>query len=139
MLDMSEYRREYDRHYYHRRQAAQGPQLLRLVAAALCQLCGDEWASTHVGWNDEIFVCGNCNNKLSNWDREKEMERRKMDALCQVCYHRARRIGLHEASQLRCCCGCSAWLSEGEAEGSQRWKPAKDSPWDDRWKAGSPL
>ena len=34
---------------------------------------------------------------------------------------------------------CSAWLSEGEAEGSQRWKPANADPWDDRWKAGSHL
>ena len=131
-MDMSD-RREYDRHYYHSvRQPKNAAS--KAVAAAICQLCGDDWANTHVGWNSEIFVCGNCDRKLSNWDREKEMARRKMEALCQVCYIEPAE-SLHEASQLRCCCGCSAWLSEGEAEGSQRWKPA-ENPWDADVKLG---
>ena len=58
-----------------------------------------------------------------------------MEALCQVCCEEPA-IGLHEASQLRCCCGCSAWLSEGEAEGSQRWEPAEGDPWDEGGKLG---
>ena len=41
-------------------------------------------------------------------------------------------ISIHEASQLRCCVGCIAWLSEGEAEGIQRWEPAKANPWDEK-------
>ena len=106
----------YDRDYYRdvRRYKTAG---FKAVAAASCQLCGDEWANTHVGWNSEIFVCSTCSSKLSKWDREKEMERRKMDALCQVCYVEPA-ISLHDSSLLRCCCGCSAWLSEGEAEGA---------------------
>ena len=58
-----------------------------------------------------------------------------MEALCQVCYIEPA-ITIHEASQLRCCCGCSAWLSEGEAEGSQRWKEVKGYPWDTDEKLG---
>ena len=124
----------YDRNYYRdvRRYKTLG---FKAVAAGSCQLCGDEWANTHVGYNAEIFVCSTCSSKLSKWDREKEMERRKMDALCQVCYVDPA-ISLHESSQLRCCCGCSAWLSEGEAEGSQRWKPAEGDPWDTDEKLG---
>ena len=38
--------------------------------------------------------------------------------------------------QLRCCVGCLVWLSEGEAEGSQRWKPANADPWDEDGKLG---
>ena len=105
------------------------------MAAATCQICGDEWANTQAGWNAEIFVCDNCNNKLSKWDREKEDREREMATLCQVCYVEPL-IGLHEASQLRCCCGCLVWLSEGEAEGSQRWKPANADPWDTDEKLG---
>ena len=132
MLDMSD-RGEYQRNYY--RDVRQPKNAAsKAVAAATCPICGDEWASTHAGWNAEIFVCGNCNNKLSNWDREKEMARRKMEALCQVCYIEPAE-SLHEASQLRCCCGCSAWLSEGEAEGSQRWEPS-ENPWDEDGKLG---
>ena len=56
----------------------------KAVIAALCKLCGDEWATTHVGWNAEISVCLTCSAKLSKWDREKEMARRQMEALCQV-------------------------------------------------------
>ena len=58
-----------------------------------------------------------------------------MEALCQVCYVEPA-ISIHETSQLRCCVGCSAWLSEGEAEGSQRWEPAKANPWDEDGKLG---
>ena len=62
----------------------------RAVAAATCEICGDEWANTHAGWDDAVFVCGNCSNKLFNWDREKAMAKREakreMEALCQVCY-----------------------------------------------------
>ena len=58
-----------------------------------------------------------------------------MEALCQVCYVEPA-ISLHESSLLRCCCGCSAWLSEGESEGSQRWKPAEGDPWDTDEKLG---
>ena len=111
----------------------------RAVAAATCEICGDEWANTQAGWNDAIFACNNCFGKLSNWEREKEREkemaRRKMEALCQVCYVEPI-VGLHEASQLRCCVGCIALLSEEEAEGSQRWKPAKADPWDTDGKLG---
>ena len=46
-----------------------------------------------------------------------------MEALCQVCYVEPI-VGLHEASQLRCCLTCIALLSEEEAEGSQPWEPA---------------
>ena len=125
---------EYDRNYY---RDVKGPKTAasKAVAAATCEICGDDWANTQAGWNDAIFACNNCAGKLANWDREKEMERRKMDALCQVCYIEPAE-SLHEASQLRCCCGCSAWLSEGEAEGSQRWKPANADPWDADVKLG---
>ena len=131
---MSERGREYYQNYY---QNIRRPKTLanRAVAAATCEICGDEWANTHAGWNAAIFVCNTCDGKLSNWDREKEMARRKMEALCQVCYVEPA-ISLHEASQLRCCCGCSAWLSEGKAEGSKRWEPAKANPWDEGGKLG---
>ena len=133
-FDMSERARQYDRDYH---KNIRRPKTLtnRAVDAATCQLCGDEWANTHVGWNAAIFVCFTCSAKLSNWDREKEMARRKMEALCQVCYIEPAE-SLHEASQLRCCCGCSAWLSEGEAEGIQRWKEVKGYPWDTDEKLG---
>ena len=107
----------------------------RALAAATCEICGDEWANTHAGWDDAVFVCGNCSNKLSNWDREKAMAKREMEGLCHVCYIEPS-IGLHEASSLRCCVGCLVWLSEGEAEGSQRWKPANADPWDADEKLG---
>ena len=106
----------------------------RALAAATCEICGDEWANTQAGWNDAIFACNNCAGKLSKWDREKEMAKREMDALCQNCYIEPS-IGLHEASQFRCCVGCLVWLSEGEAEGSQRWKPS-ENPWDTDGKLG---
>ena len=125
---------EYDRNYY---RDVKRPKTLanRAVDATACQICGDVWAEVYAGWNAAIFVCLTCDGKLSNWDREKEMARRKMEALCQVCYVEPA-ISLHEASQLRCCCGCSAWLSEGEAEGSQRWEPAEGNPWDADGKLG---
>ena len=111
----------------------------RAVAAATCEICGDEWANTQAGWNDAIFACNNCAGKLSKWDREKEMAKREakreMEGLCHVCYIEPS-IGLHEASSLRCCVGCLVWLSEGEAEGSQRWKPANADPWDTDGKLG---
>ena len=133
-MDVREYQKEYQRHYY---RDVRGPKTaaFKAVAAATCEICGDEWANTYAGWNAAIFVCNTCDGKLSNWDREKEMARRKMEALCQVCYVEPA-ISLHEASQLRCCCGCSAWLSEGDAEGSQRWEPAKANPWDADVKLG---
>ena len=90
----------------------------RALAAATCEICGDEWANTHAGWDDAVFVCGNCSNKLSNWDREKAMAKREMEGLCHVCYIEPS-IGLHEASSLRCCVGCSARVSKEEAEGIQ--------------------
>ena len=131
---MSEREREYDRNYHKniRRPKTVG---FRAVAAGTCPICGDEWASTHVGWNSALFVCFTCSAKLSKWDREKEDREREMATLCQVCGVEPA-ISLHEASQLRCCCGCSAWLSEGEAEGSQRWEPAKANPWDEDGKLG---
>ena len=124
---------EYDRNYYRdvRQPKTAG---FKAVAAATCPICGDEWASTHAGWA-AIFVCNTCSAKLSNWEREKEMAKRKWEASCQVCGVEPA-ISLHEASQLRCCCGCSAWLSEGEADGSQRWEPAKANPWDEDGKLG---
>ena len=127
-MDVREYQKEYHRNYY---RDVRGPKTAanKAVAAATCQLCGEEWASTQAGWNAEIFVCPSCDGKLSKWDREKEMAKREMEALCQVCYVEPS-IGLHEASSLRCCVGCLVWLSEGEAEGSQRWKPAEADPWD---------
>ena len=78
-------RTKYQYDYYH---AVRGPKTaaFRAVAAETCEICGDEWANTHAGWNDAIFVCGNCNNKLSKWDREK----REKATLCQVCPSRAR-------------------------------------------------
>ena len=132
-LDVREYQKEYHRNYY---RDVRGPKTAanKAVAAATCQLCGEYWASTHAGWNAEIFVCPSCDGKLSKWDREKEMAKREMEALCQVCYIEPS-IGLHEASQLRCCVGCLVWLSEGEAEGSQRWKPS-ENPWDTDGKLG---
>ena len=125
---------EYDRNYY---RDVRGPKTaaFKVVAAALCPICGDDWATIYAGYNAEIFVCHTCSAKLSKWDREKEMARRKMEALCQVCCEEPA-ISLHESSLLRCCCGCSAWLSEGEAEGSQRWKPAEADPWDADGKLG---
>ena len=107
----------------------------RAVAAATCEICGDEWANTQAGWNDAIFACNNCAGKLSNWEREKEMARRKWEAACEVC-HVDPAITIHESSQLRCCLTCSAWLSEGEAEGSQRWDSANANPWDTDGKLG---
>ena len=131
---MSERERKYHRDYYHNVRHPKD-KAFKAVAASLCLICGDDWASTQAGWNAEIFVCLTCDRKLSNWDREKEMARRKIEALCQVCYIEPA-DSLHEASQLRCCLTCSAWLSEGEAEGSQRWKPAKADPWDEGGKLG---
>ena len=32
----------------------------KAVAAATCEICGDEWANTQAGWNDAIFACNNC-------------------------------------------------------------------------------
>ena len=52
-----------------------------------------------------------------------------MEPACQVC-HLLPAISLHEASQLRCCFGCSDWLSEREAEGGRPWEDAKGTPWD---------
>ena len=129
-MDVREYQKEYHRHYY---RDVRGPKdkANKALDAAVCQICGDEWASTHAGWNAAIFVCVYCDNKLSKWDQEKE----EKATLCQVC-HLEPVIGLHESSLLRCCCGCLVWLSEGEAEGCQRWKPAKDSPWDTDEKLG---
>ena len=131
---MSERARQYDRDYH---KNIRRPKTLadRAVAKALCQLCGDDWASTHAGWNDALFVCGNCNNKLANWHREKELSRRQAEAACQVCYVDPA-ITIHESSQLRCCLTCSAGLSEEEAEGSQPWKPAEGDPWDADGKLG---
>ena len=96
-MDVKEYQKEYQRHYY---RDVRGPKTAanKAVAAATCEICGDEWANTHAGWNAAIFVCNTCDGKLSNWDREKEMARRKMEALCQVCYVEPA-ISLHEASQ----------------------------------------
>ena len=126
---MSARSREYFQNYY---QNISRPKTLanRALAAAACQICGDHWATTHAGWNSAIFVCVYCDNKLSNWDREKEMARRKWEASCQFCSVEPAE-SLHEASQLRCCVGCSAWLSEEEAEGRQLWEPAKANPWDE--------
>ena len=126
---MSERERKYHRDYYHN---VRHPKIAanRAVDAATCEICGDEWANTQAGWNDAIFACNLCDTKLSNWDREKEMAKKEMEALCQVCYVEPS-IGLHESSSLRCCVGCLVWLAEGEAEGSQRWKPAKDDPWNE--------
>ena len=126
-MDVREYQKEYHRNYY---RDVRGPKTAanKAVDAATCEICGDEWANTQAGWNDAIFACDNCDTKLSKWDREKEMAKREMEALCQVCYVEPS-IGLHEASSLRCCVGCLVWLSEGEAEGSQRWEPAKADPW----------
>ena len=131
---MSERDREYDRDYH---KNIRRPMTLanRAVAAGTCPICGDEWANTQAGWNDAMFVCHTCSAKLSNWDREKEDREREMATLCQVCYVDPS-IGLHEASQFRCCVGCLVWLSEGEAEGSQRWKPANADPWDEDGKLG---
>ena len=135
---MSEREREYDRNYH---KNIRRPKTLanRAVAAATCQICGDDWASTHAGWNAEIFVCPICDTKLSKWEREKEMAKREakreMEGLCHVCYIEPS-IGLHEASSLRCCVGCLVWLSEGEADGSQRWKPAEADPWNGDEKLG---
>ena len=129
---MSEREREYDRNYH---KNIRRPKTLanRAVAAATCQICGDEWANTQAGWSDAIFACDNCAGKLANWEREKAMAKREakreMEGLCHVCYIEPS-IGLHEASSLRCCVSCLVWLSEGEAEGSQRWKPAEADPWD---------
>ena len=125
---------EYDRNYY---RDVRQPKTVgdRAVAAAICPICGDDWATTQAGWNSAIFVCATCRDKLSKWDREKEMARRKWEASCQFCGVEPA-ISIHESSQLRCCRGCSAWLSEGEAEGSQRWEPAKANPWDEGGKLG---
>ena len=124
---------EYDRNYY-RDVTRPKTAAFKAVAAATCQICGDAWAATHAGYG-EIFVCNLCDANLSKWDGEKEMARRQMEAACQVCYVDPA-ITIHESSQLRCCLTCSAWLSEGEAEGSQRWKPAEADPWDADEKLG---
>ena len=133
-MDVREYQKAYQRNYY---RDVRGPKTaaFKAVAAATCEICGDEWATTYAGYNAAIFVCITCGAKLSKWDQEKEMARRNMEALCQVCYVEPA-ITLHESSLLRCCCGCSAWLSEGEAEGSQRWEPAEADPWDEDGKLG---
>ena len=62
---------EYDRNYY---RDVKRPKTAasKAVAAATCQICGDDWANTQAGWNDAIFACNNCAGKLANWDREKE-------------------------------------------------------------------
>ena len=131
---MSDRTRKYYRDYY---REVRGPKTAasKAVAAATCQICGDEWATTYAGWA-EIFVCSNCYTKLFKWDREKEMARRQMEAACKVC-HVDPATTIHESSQLRCCLTCSAWLSEGEAKGSQqRWGPSQGDPWDEDGKLG---
>ena len=100
MLDMND-RGEYHRNYYrdvkrHKTAAS------KAVAAAICPICGDEWAATHAGWDAEIFVCHTCSAKIKIWGGEKEMARRQMEAACEVCYVDPAII-IHESSQLRCC------------------------------------
>ena len=131
---MSEQERKYHQDY-HKNIRRPKTAAFKAVTAAACQICGAEWATTYAGYNAALFVCHTCGAKLSNWDREKEMARRQMEAACQVCYVDPAII-IHESSQLRCCLTCSAWLSEGEAEGIQRWKPANADPWDTDGKLG---
>ena len=138
VLDMSDRTREYYRGYY---REVRGPKMAasKAVAAATCQICGDEWAATQAGWAPlgphAISVCFTCDTKLSKWGKEREMARRQIEAACQVCYV-GPAITIHESSQYRCCLTCSAWLSEGEAEGIQRWKPVEGDPWDTDEKLG---
>ena len=124
---MSEREREYNRNY-HKNIRRPKTVASKVMAAAICQICGDQWADTYAGYNSEIFICLTCDTQLSKWDREKEKARREMEPACQVC-HVLPAISLHEASQLRCCFVCSDWLSEREAEGSRPWE-AKGDPWD---------
>ena len=133
---MSERARQYDRDYH---KNIRRPKTLtnRAVDAATCQLCGDEWANTHVGWNAEIFVCVYCNNKLSNWDREKEDREREWATRCQVCGEEPA-VGVDESTQLRCCLsiGCIDyldWLSEPTGEANP-W--GEGDPWDADGKLG---
>ena len=67
-MDVREYQKEYQRHYY---RDVRGPKTAanKAVAAATCEICGDEWAEVYAGWNAAIFVCNTCDGKLSNWDR----------------------------------------------------------------------
>ena len=97
------------------------------MAAASCQICGDRWAATYAGYKAEIFVCKTCDAKLSEWDKEREIA-----TLCQVCCEEPA-ISLHESSQLRCCFGCSAWLSEG---GPDSEPTGAADPWDEDGKLG---
>ena len=127
---MSERERKYHRDYYHNVRHPKD-KAFKAVAAATCQICGDEWANTHAGWDDAVFVCGNCSNKLFNWDREKEDREREWATRCQVCGEEPA-VGVDESTQLRCCLsiGCIDyldWLSEPTGEANP-WGEA--DPWD---------
>ena len=133
---MSERERKYHRDYYHNVRHPKD-KAFKAVAAASCQLCGDEWANTHVGWNAEIFVCLTCDAKLSEWDREKEDREREWATRCQVCGEEPA-VGVDESTQLRCCLsiGCIDyldWLSEPTGEANP-W--GEGDPWDTDEKLG---
>ena len=114
----------------------------RAVAAATCEICGDEWANAHVGWsNAEIFACDNCAGKTfqlgTGEGNGKEGSKEGNGRRVQCLRYMEPAISLHEGFvSFRCCVSCLVWLSEGEAEGSQRWKPAEADPWDGDEKLG---
>ena len=133
---MSERERKYHRDYY---KNIRRPKTVafKAVAAASCQLCGDEWATTHAGWNAEIFVCHPCNAKLSEWERSEWEKKREMATLCQICCEQPA-VGVDESTQLRYCfsIGCTdflAWRSEPTGEGDP-W--GEGNPWDADEKLG---
>ena len=101
---MSERSPEYFQNYYRN---ISRPKTLanRALAAAACQICGDEWASTHAGWNSALFVCVYLQTaNLANWERGEGngKETSGKPRVNSVSVEPAE-SAIHEASQLRCC------------------------------------
>ena len=97
-----------------------------------------------LGGSNAIFVCVYCNNKLANWDREKEdRERRNGATRLPGLSVRSPQLASMNRTQLRCCLsiGCIDyldWLSEEEAEGRpiRGWDHLRATPWDTDGKLG---
>ena len=109
---MSERGREYYQNYY---QNIRRPKAVafKAVASATCQVCGDDWAIAHAGWQEKIFVCGRCYSKLWEWERSESERKRELATLCQICQEKPA-IGVDKSTQLRYCLSkdCIACLLE---------------------------
>ena len=135
---MSERERKYHRDYYHNVRHPKD-KAFKAVAAAACQICGDEWAQVYAGYNAEIFVCYTCDAKLCEWERSEWKKEQEMATLCQICSEEPA-VGVDESTQLRYCLsiGCTdylAWWSEGEQD-SEPTGEVQPDPWDTDEKLG---